>query len=161
LRIQARYHPSDPVEGGSANDYVYGFGDPINGRDLDGRCWFVSGHILPCGGDHPYIPQRGNVPVKFKGGGWIDAYNQVWKWDARGKHWDVTRNKGKGPHTNVTTRGTVHHRKDNFPEAAKRPPGWFPPPQFWSTFFVPIPSQYLRDSYCGMTNCDRANDWIA
>lgn len=32
--------PSHPVEGGSANDYDYVYGDPINNLDLDGQwCW--------------------------------------------------------------------------------------------------------------------------
>lgn len=35
--LNARTHP---VEGGSANDYEYAAGDPVNGFDLDGkRCW--------------------------------------------------------------------------------------------------------------------------
>lgn len=29
---------SQPVEGGSANDYDYTYGDPINGLDLNGEC---------------------------------------------------------------------------------------------------------------------------
>ena len=33
---QLASHPSVPVEGGCANDYTYGFGDPINEFDLDG-----------------------------------------------------------------------------------------------------------------------------
>ena len=28
----------DPIEGGSANDYDYALGDPVNGYDLDGQC---------------------------------------------------------------------------------------------------------------------------
>lgn len=27
------------MEGGSSNDYEYVGGDPVNGLDLDGRCW--------------------------------------------------------------------------------------------------------------------------
>ncbi|MCA1704220.1 MAG: hypothetical protein LC808_13530, partial [Actinobacteria bacterium] len=32
-----RFLETDPVDGGSANDYEYASGDPINGLDLDGR----------------------------------------------------------------------------------------------------------------------------
>lgn len=30
-----------------------------------------------------------------------------------------------------------------------------------SSIFIPIPPECLRDSYCEMTNCNRAGDWIA
>lgn len=33
-----RFAQVDPVVGGSANDYDYAYQDPVNGRDLDGRC---------------------------------------------------------------------------------------------------------------------------
>ena len=33
----SRFLEVDPVEGGSANDYDYVGGDPVNGQDLDGR----------------------------------------------------------------------------------------------------------------------------
>lgn len=34
-----RFLSIDPIEGGCANDYAYGYGDPVNGSDLDGRWW--------------------------------------------------------------------------------------------------------------------------
>lgn len=37
-RLERRYRPSVPVEGGSANDYDYAEGDPINEFDLNGEC---------------------------------------------------------------------------------------------------------------------------
>ncbi|MCA1836912.1 MAG: hypothetical protein LC721_11535, partial [Actinobacteria bacterium] len=37
-----RFLSADPVEGGSANDYDYANGDPVNGFDLDGRADYGS-----------------------------------------------------------------------------------------------------------------------
>lgn len=34
---QGRFLQRDPVDGGSANDYEYGYGDPVDNLDLDGR----------------------------------------------------------------------------------------------------------------------------
>lgn len=34
----SRFLEVDPIEGGSANDYDYVSGDPVNGLDLDGMC---------------------------------------------------------------------------------------------------------------------------
>jgi RHS repeat-associated protein len=41
-----RFLEVDPVEGGSANDYDYVAGDPVNNLDLDGRCKSRSGSWL-------------------------------------------------------------------------------------------------------------------
>lgn len=46
-----RFLTTDPVEGGSANDYDYVAGDPVNVLDLDGRCpwcvvWIVGALIV-------------------------------------------------------------------------------------------------------------------
>jgi RHS repeat-associated protein len=37
--INARFLTIDPIHGGCANNYTYGFGDPINGQDLTGKWW--------------------------------------------------------------------------------------------------------------------------
>jgi hypothetical protein len=46
-RSIGRFLEVDPVEGGSANDYSYGFGDPLNGADLDGL-GFLCGSFTSC-----------------------------------------------------------------------------------------------------------------
>ncbi len=35
-----RFLTIDPIKGGCANDYTYGYGDPLNGADLTGMAWY-------------------------------------------------------------------------------------------------------------------------
>ena len=37
--VLGRFLETEPIEGGCANDYVYGRGDPLNGADLSGANW--------------------------------------------------------------------------------------------------------------------------
>ncbi|XVV02662.1 PA14 domain-containing protein [Actinosynnema sp. CA-248983] len=43
--LLSRFLSVDPVEGGSANDYDYVNGDPVNTTDLDGRCPFCAAFV--------------------------------------------------------------------------------------------------------------------
>lgn len=47
-----RFLQVDPIEGGSANNYDYVSGDPVNAFDLDGQC---SSWNLYCRGTHTKI----------------------------------------------------------------------------------------------------------
>lgn len=76
---------------------------------------------LPSGGRRPYVPPKGahGKPQPVRGGGFKDAYGNVWKWDPSGHagpHWDVQHPDGS--HTNVAPDGTVIGGKDNFPNKA-------------------------------------------
>ncbi len=77
---------------------------------------------LPSGGQRPYVPPKGahGRPQPVRGGGFKDAYGNVWKWDPSGHagpHWDVEHPDGS--HTNVAPDGTVIG-KDNFPNKAPK-----------------------------------------
>ena len=56
-----RFLEVDPVEGGSANDYDYVAGDPINSFDIDGRCRAMS---RPTVAD--YLTGRACAPAGFR-----------------------------------------------------------------------------------------------
>lgn len=49
-----RFLQTDPIPGGSANNYDYANQDPVNGRDLDGRCDTV-GHAQICSQYHAFL----------------------------------------------------------------------------------------------------------
>ncbi|MFD4909718.1 RHS repeat-associated core domain-containing protein [Kitasatospora purpeofusca] len=50
---EARFLSVDPIRGGCANAYVYGFGDPLNGGDLTGQGGCVAGGTaVPAPGYH-------------------------------------------------------------------------------------------------------------
>jgi hypothetical protein len=81
---------------------------------------------LPSGGQRPYVPPRGahGRPQPVRGGGFKDAYGNVWKWDPSGHagpHWDVEHPDGS--HTNVAPDGTVIGGRDNFPNKAPKGSG--------------------------------------
>ncbi|MCX5205811.1 DNRLRE domain-containing protein [Streptomyces sp. NBC_00237] len=58
-----RFLQVDPVTGGSANDYDYAYGDPVNKRDLDGTICFI--------GRNPNGSCRGSRQVK-SAGRWVN-----------------------------------------------------------------------------------------
>ena len=47
-----RFLQTDPVEGGSANNYDYVSADPVQGRDYDGTCGFWGNPWKKCGKHH-------------------------------------------------------------------------------------------------------------
>ncbi len=53
-------HGTDPIEGGSSNDYDYVAGDPVNQFDLDGHiCWSCHAKKLKKWGKRNFLTARG------------------------------------------------------------------------------------------------------
>jgi len=52
-----RFLSVDPVEGGSASDYDYSFGDPVNNFDLNGQCGFPGNPFKKCGPKYSPVHQ--------------------------------------------------------------------------------------------------------
>jgi RHS repeat-associated protein len=74
---------------------------------------------LPNKGSHKYrAPKEKGVnqdtAVKKANGqnGYVDEKGNIWKWDEKGKHWDVQHKNGT--YTNVKPNGEIHHGKNNF-----------------------------------------------
>lgn len=78
--------PSYPIEGGSANDYDYVDGDPVNGRDLAGTNgssfdwgagfyagFFIYGNKLGINDDHAYYWNYSSKSVRVQARLWIDG----------------------------------------------------------------------------------------
>jgi RHS repeat-associated protein len=105
--LLGRFLSVDPVDGGSANDYDYGYANPCNNTDLDGR--------KACGSRFKITGKNGGLYLNRAGGG-INKYGQYYyiyeiqvrlklrpnstpiiaKGEAYGKAWDHRRSSRSG-----------------------------------------------------------------
>ncbi|WP_245733189.1 PA14 domain-containing protein [Lentzea jiangxiensis] len=116
--LLGRFLSVDPVEGGSANDYDYVNGDPVNANDLDGKCPFCV--VAAVMGLRVAIPwaARASAPYLFRFGAWAatKAAPRIWT----GMKWTGRKVVAAGGWIRNTTVKTVSRAKGVFKQAKTR-----------------------------------------
>ncbi|MFD4670569.1 PA14 domain-containing protein [Lentzea sp. NPDC058450] len=116
--LLGRFLSVDPVEGGSANDYDYVNGDPVNANDLDGKCPFCV--VAAVMGLRVAIPwaARASAPYLFRFGAWAatKAAPRIWS----GMKWTGRKAVAAGSWVRNTTVKTVSRAKGVFQQAKTR-----------------------------------------